>query len=106
MPCMDFLIDSPKTEIIPKSCHCHAGQLYATHEKRKEKDMIVKGKYVRDCNFTTIFSGNAMYTVARKTGDWSSVAVGDTTATGHVLDQETYDRLRSECESEGEFELS
>ena len=41
MLCMDFLIDSPKTEIIPKSCHWHAGQLYATHHHGPSGDSSV-----------------------------------------------------------------
>ena len=38
-------------------------------------------------------------------GEWGSLHVGDRSATGSVLDQETYDKWESECEYEGEFEL-
>lgn len=65
----------------------------------------IYGSYTEDDNFTTVFSNNTIYTIARATGEWGSVSVGNRTATGHVLDQESYDRMESECEYEGEFNL-
>ena len=66
----------------------------------------IKGKYKTDQNFTTVYCDDTIYTIARNTGDWGSVEVGQTTATGHIITQEIYDRWASECESEGTFELS
>lgn len=68
--------------------------------------MTIRGKYERDDNFTTIYADNRIYTIARGTGDWGSVGVGERTATGQVLDQATYDKLVAECSKEGTFELS
>ena len=65
----------------------------------------IYGSYTKDENFTTVFENNTMYTIARSTGEWGSISVGNRTATGHILDQETYDKWESECEYEGEFEL-
>ena len=64
------------------------------------------GSYTEDENFTTVFSNNTVYTIARSTGEWGSISVGNRTATGHILDRETYDKWESECEYEGEFLLS
>jgi hypothetical protein len=35
--------------------------------------MTVIGCYTRDDNFTTVFSNDVMYTIARNTGEWGSV---------------------------------
>ena len=67
--------------------------------------MIIKGKYEVDSNFTTVYSNNTIYTIARNTGEWGCVSVGQMTAMGLVLTQEAYDKLSSECEKEGVFEL-
>ena len=64
------------------------------------------GSYTEDENFTTVFANNTMYTIAKATGEWGSISVGNRTATGHILDQKTYDKWESECEYEGEFLLS
>ena len=65
----------------------------------------IKGKYETDQNFTTVYCDNTIYTIARNTGDWGSVAVGQRTAMGQILTQEVYDKWASECEKEGTFEL-
>lgn len=62
--------------------------------------------YTEDENFTAVFANNTMYTIARSTSEWGSISVGSRTATGHILDQKTYDKWESECEYEGEFLLS
>lgn len=67
--------------------------------------MKITGKFEKDDSFTTIYCNNVIYTIARHTGDWGSVAVGQMTATGHILTQEIYDKWASECEREGTFEL-
>ena len=68
--------------------------------------MIIRGRYEGDDNFTTIYADNRIYTIARNTGDWGSVGVGERTAMGQVLDQATYDKWEAECSKEGTFELS
>lgn len=67
--------------------------------------MLIKGKYVKDSNFTTVFAEDTMYTIARNTGDWDCIKIGDRMANGHILSKETFEAWKSECEEEGEFEL-
>lgn len=68
--------------------------------------MKVFGRYETDTNFTTVYCDNTIYTIARSTGDWSCVGVGQRTATGHILTQEVYDEWKSTCKKEGTFVLS
>jgi hypothetical protein len=68
--------------------------------------MKITGKYERDDNFTTVYSGNVMYTIARATGEWGSCKVGQLASCGKVLTQELYDKWESQCELSGEFELA
>lgn len=67
--------------------------------------MLITGKYERDDNFTTIYSNNTVYTIARGTGDWGSLKVGKSACVGGVLAQERYNELESQCVKEGTFEL-
>ena len=67
--------------------------------------MTITGKYERDSNFTTVYMDDAMYTIARKTGEWRCLKIGDTSATGHVLTQKRFEELKSSCEKEGTFNL-
>lgn len=62
--------------------------------------LTIRGRYTVDDNFTTIFSDNKIYTIARATGEWGSVTVD-----GYFLTQEMYDKWESECQHEGTFEL-
>lgn len=66
---------------------------------------IIKGFYSQDNNFTTVFSNNTVYTIARNTGDWGCRKVGEWLACGDKLTQATYDRWLSECSEVGTFEL-
>lgn len=68
--------------------------------------MIIKGKYEVDSNFTTVYANNKMYTIAKNTGEWGVLPVGEKAYIGGVLTQEVYDKLASECDKEGTFELS
>lgn len=68
--------------------------------------MKIYGNFEKDQNFITVYSENRIYKIARSTGDWASLGVGEVSATGHVLDQETYDEWESKCSEEGTFELS
>lgn len=67
--------------------------------------ITIKGKYKVDNNFATVYANNRVYTIARCTGDWASVGVGERTAMGTILDQATYDKWVVECDKEGTFEL-
>lgn len=68
--------------------------------------MKIHGNYEIDDNFIKVYANNRIYTIARNTGDWGSVGVGERTAMGQVLDQATYDKWVAECLKEGDFELS
>ena len=69
--------------------------------------MILKNaRYTCDENFTTVYAGNRIYTIARNTGDYGSVAVGERMAMGDVLTQELYDKWSSECATISAFELT
>ena len=65
----------------------------------------IKGKYETDQNFTTVYCDNTVYTIARNTGEWGCIKVGETTAMGQILTQEVYSKWASECEKDGIFEL-
>lgn len=67
--------------------------------------MKVTGKYKVDHDFITLYSDNAMYTIARNTGEWGCLKVGDTSATGHTLTQEQYNMWCMQCTKEGTFNL-
>lgn len=66
----------------------------------------IKGKYTKDQNFVTVYCDNTVYTIARNTGDWGCICVGEKTTMGQVLTQEVYDKWASDCEKEGTFKLS
>ena len=68
--------------------------------------MLIKGRYEKDDNFTTVYSNNTVYTIARGTGDWGSVKVGETAYVGGVLTKERYNELEAQCVKEGTFELN
>ena len=66
----------------------------------------ITGKFEKDSNFINVYFDNAIYTIAKNTGDWACVKVGERTATGQVLTQEAFDKWASECTEVGTFELS
>ena len=68
--------------------------------------MIITGRFEKDANFLTIFTETEMYQIARSTGDWSSVNIGDRMANGHVLTSDLFQTWKSECTVEGTFNLS
>ena len=68
--------------------------------------MTSKGKYEKNDNFTTVYSDNAIYTIARNTGEWGVLKVGEFGATGHQLTQEIYDKWEGKCTKEGTFSLN
>lgn len=68
--------------------------------------MTVTGKFTRDDNFTTIYTADTMYTVARSTGDWGCVKVGGRMANGYALTPDIFQQWKAECTEEGTFHLS
>ena len=68
-------------------------------------NMTIHGKYNTDSNFTTVFSENAIYTIAHNSGDWGCVKVGKCLAVGGVLTQDIYNKWEAECTESGTFEL-
>ena len=68
--------------------------------------MKITGKYYADDNFTYLFKNATMYTIARNTGDWSSVTIGGHTASGQKVTQADFDRWIANADSEGTFELA
>lgn len=67
--------------------------------------MRVIGCYTRGDNFTTVFSNDVMYTIARNTGEWDSVRVGGTFANGRPFTKADYERFKEECDHVGTFVL-
>ena len=68
--------------------------------------MQITGKYEQDQNFTTVYTEDTLYTVARSTGDWSSVKIGDRMANGYALTPDLFRQWKAECTEEGTFHLS
>ena len=67
--------------------------------------MTVIGCYERDENFTTVYSNDVMYTIARATGKWGAVRVGGTLANGQPFTKADYERFKEGCDSVGVFTL-
>lgn len=67
--------------------------------------MTITGKFEKDANFTTIYTADTMYQIARN-GDWGSVKVGNRTASGFILTPEFFKQWKAECAEEGTFNLS
>lgn len=67
--------------------------------------MQIAGMYFGDDNFVYVFANNRIYTIACNTGEWSYIAVGDTTHWGMVLDKDSYRKLAMLADSYGTFTL-
>ena len=67
--------------------------------------MIIKGRYKKDDNFTTIYANNCIYTIARNSGEYACLRVGQCAYIGGELTQERYNELENKCTQEGTFEL-
>ena len=66
----------------------------------------IKGRYETDDNFVTIYGNdNCLYTIARATGEWGSVGVGEMTGMARRLTQEYFDAGRDACTESGTFVL-
>lgn len=68
--------------------------------------MTITGKYEKDQNFTRVYSDNTIYEIARNSGEWATLKVGEPEHTsGKVLTLELYKEMESACEKSGTFEL-
>lgn len=68
--------------------------------------MTIAGKYEQDKNFTRIYSNNTVYEIARNSGEWATLKVGERDRTsGKVLTLEQFKEWESACEKSGTFEL-
>lgn len=66
----------------------------------------VKGNYTTDDNFVTVYGNdNRLYTIARTTGEWGSVGVGEMTGMARLLTQDYFDAGRAACTESGTFVL-
>ena len=68
--------------------------------------MLIKGRYEQDQNFTTVYTEDTMYHIARNTGSWSSRKVGEELAFSGILTPELFAKWKAECTEEGTFNLS
>lgn len=67
--------------------------------------MEVTGKYERDQNFTRVYSNNTIYEIARNSGEWGALKVGERDHQGNVLTLEQFKEWESACEKVGTFDL-
>ena len=67
--------------------------------------MTITGAYKKDQNFTTVYTEDTLYTIARNTGEWSYVKVNDCLPDGHILTPEIFQELKAECTETGTFNL-
>lgn len=68
--------------------------------------MTITGRTTADENFITVLTTDTIYTIARATGEWGCVKVGQQTATGHTLTPEYLEAWRNELpEKEYSWEL-
>ena len=67
--------------------------------------MNITGIYFSDNNFTYVFTGDRIYTIANNTGEWGYISVGDTTHWGMVLDEDSYRKLAMLADATGTFTL-
>ena len=67
--------------------------------------MRVTGKYEKDQNFTRVYSDNTVYEIARDSGEWSALKVGEFDRQGNVLTLEQFKAWENACEKTGAFDL-
>lgn len=68
--------------------------------------MTIYGKYTIDTNWIIMFCDNTIYTVARNSGDWGSITVGETAYVGGILTQEAYNEMASKADKVGTIVLN
>lgn len=67
--------------------------------------MRIKGRYEKDQNFTRVYSDNTVYEIARDSGEWSALKVGECDRQGNVLTLEQFKEWENACEKTGTFVL-
>ena len=67
--------------------------------------MKVIGKFEQDRNFTRVYSSNTVYEIARNSGEWSALKVGEHDRQGNVLTLEQFKAWENACEKVGTFDL-
>lgn len=67
--------------------------------------MTVTGKYEKGENCTRVYSNNAIYEIARNSGEWGALKVGERDRQGNVLTLEQFKEWESACEKVGAFDL-
>ena len=67
--------------------------------------MRIKGRYEKDQNFTRVYSNNTVYEIARYSGEWSALKVGECDRQGNVLTLEQFKAWENACEKTGTFVL-
>ena len=67
--------------------------------------MRVTGKYEKDKNFIRVYSDNTVYEIARNSGEWSTLKVGECDRQGNVLTLEQFKEWENACEKAGTFDL-
>ena len=67
--------------------------------------MRVTGKYEKDQNIIRVYSNNTVYTIARNSGEWGALKVGEHDRQGNVLTLEQFKAWENACEKTGTFVL-
>ena len=67
--------------------------------------MRVTGKYEKDQNFIRVYSNNTVYTIARNSGEWGALKVGECDRQGNVLTLKQFKAWENACEKTGTFVL-
>ena len=67
--------------------------------------MRVTGKYEKDQNFIRVYSNNTVYTIARNSGEWGTLKVGECDRQGNVLTLEKFKEWENACEKVGTFDF-
>lgn len=67
--------------------------------------MRVTGKYEKDKNFIRVYSDNTVYEIARNSGEWGALKVGERDRQGNVLTLEQFKEWESACKKVGTFDL-
>ena len=67
--------------------------------------MRVNGKYEKGQNFIRVYSNNTVYTIARNSGEWGALKVGEHDRQGNVLTLEQFKAWENACEKTGTFVL-
>lgn len=67
--------------------------------------MRVSGKYEKSKNFTRVYSNNTVYEIARNSGEWSVLKVGECDRQGNKLTLEQFKEWESACGKTGTFDL-